>query len=85
MRTCVACGNKTAKRDLLRIVATTDGPVEIDPSGKKNGRGAYICGSPACKAGKLRRPRLEHALRTRVTDDDWLALSGTIQGLEASV
>ena len=43
MRTCVMCKNKTDKRQLLRIVRTPEGMIEFDPTGKKNGRGAYLC------------------------------------------
>ncbi len=48
MRTCVMCKNKTDKRQLLRIVRTPEGTVEFDPTGKKNGRGAYLCTQEAC-------------------------------------
>lgn len=56
LRMCVACRARRPKRELLRIVLTQGGPV-IDPSGKKPGRGAYICpDSPGCWAEKkLRR------------------------------
>lgn len=48
MRTCVMCKNKTDKRQLLRIVRTPEGMIEFDPTGKKNGRGAYLCKQEAC-------------------------------------
>ncbi|MBC8078429.1 MAG: YlxR family protein, partial [Chloroflexales bacterium] len=46
-RTCVACRRTDAKRGLLRLVREADGRVALDPSGKRNGRGAYLCHSPA--------------------------------------
>ena len=70
-----------AKRDLLRVVATIDGPIELDPSGKKKGRGAYLCFDPVCTERKVQRIRLENALRTTITDDNWLALAENIQDL----
>ncbi|MFA0816460.1 MAG: RNase P modulator RnpM [Anaerofustis sp.] len=48
MRTCVMCKTKTDKRQLLRIVRTPEGNVEFDPTGKKNGRGAYLCTKEDC-------------------------------------
>ncbi len=71
IRTCVICGRKSEKRGLVRIVASSEGQVELDPSGKMNGRGSYICGEGCAGNKKLRRSRLEHALRVTVTDADW--------------
>jgi predicted RNA-binding protein YlxR (DUF448 family) len=42
-RTCVACRETDAKRQLIRLVRTPEGTVEVDPTGKRNGRGAYLC------------------------------------------
>ena len=71
IRTCVVCGKKSEKRGLVRIVASAEGRVELDPSGKMNGRGAYIC-SEGCEENKrLQRGRLEHALRVSVAESDW--------------
>jgi predicted RNA-binding protein YlxR (DUF448 family) len=67
----VACGKKSEKRGLVRIVASSKGQVEMDPSGKMNGRGAYICVEGCTEDKKLRRSRLEHALRVNVADADW--------------
>ncbi len=47
-RMCVACREHDAKRGLIRIVRTPEGPVGLDPTGKRNGRGAYLCHNPAC-------------------------------------
>ena len=47
-RMCVACRQMKDKKELLRIVKTTEGNIELDPTFKKNGRGAYICKSVDC-------------------------------------
>jgi hypothetical protein len=47
-RTCVGCGEVQGKRALVRIVRTPEGAVAIDPTGKRNGRGAYVHREPAC-------------------------------------
>ena len=69
-RTCVACRKVKAKRELIRIVHTSDRNVEVDTSGKKAGRGAYLCRAPECWEVGLKGGRLEYALRTRLTQDN---------------
>ena len=61
-RTCVSCHEVRSKRDLTRVVRTPTGEVEVDPSGKKAGRGAYVCASAACIRQALQRGALERAL-----------------------
>ncbi len=63
-RTCIACRTVRGKRELVRIVHTSDNRVEADPTGKKAGRGAYLCRQRECWEEVLRsRGRLEHALK----------------------
>jgi uncharacterized protein len=63
VRMCVACRRTDAKRGLFRLVRDADGRVAIDPSGKRPGRGAYLCHDPACWEQALKRRGLERALR----------------------
>ncbi|WP_028505062.1 YlxR family protein [Ruminococcus sp. FC2018] len=72
MRMCVGCGEMKPKKELIRIVTDSEGTVSVDPTGKKAGRGAYICKSTEClkKAGKSKK--------LRVTDE-------IIQQLEAEI
>lgn len=69
-RTCVACRKVTSKRELLRLVRLTDGCVEVDTSGRKAGRGAYLCQSWECWRSGLKGDRVEHTLRTRLSEDN---------------
>ena len=78
-RTCICCGLKTDKRELLRVVSEPDDRVVVDATGKKNGRGAYVCGSCRGSTGRLRRRRLEHALKTKITEDEWNGLIKTLR------
>lgn len=73
-RTCVACGQKFDKRRLMRIVRTADAGVIIDPTGKRNGRGAYLCDQPACRQRAVQRRLLDRALKTTLTDDEGAAI-----------
>lgn len=69
-RMCVACRQKFDKRRLTRIVRTPDGAIVIDSSGKRNGRGAYLCDDRACWERALARNLLNAALKTALTVDD---------------
>lgn len=62
MRTCVGCQTVRPKRELVRIVRTADLRIEVDPTGKKSGRGAYVCPQWDCLERALKKDRLFHAL-----------------------
>ncbi len=69
-RTCVACRKVKAKQELIRLVRVSDGSVEVDTSGKKAGRGAYLCRSQGCWEVGLRGSQLERVLRTTFIQDN---------------
>jgi predicted RNA-binding protein YlxR (DUF448 family) len=69
-RTCVACGKIRPKRELVRLVRIADGGVEVDSSGRKAGRGAYLCPVGECWVAGLKEGRLEHALRAAISPDN---------------
>ena len=83
-RTCVICGTKTAKRDLVRVVRTPQGECTVDATGKLPGRGAYICRQPSCWEKALRGGRLAHALRGEVSPADKEKLEGFATTLNSS-
>ncbi|MEW6522159.1 MAG: YlxR family protein [Bacillota bacterium] len=68
-RTCVGCQAVRPKRELVRVVRTPDGSVCLDPTGKKSGRGAYLCPQVACLNAALKGKRLEKALETVLTQE----------------
>jgi len=69
-RTCVVCRETNAKRTLMRLVRTADNGVQIDSTGKQNGRGAYLCEKPTCWRRATEGDILERALRTTLTPED---------------
>ena len=71
LRTCVACGTKTAKGSLVRIVAPRQGPVGLDLTGRAHGRGAYLCRAGDTDHDLNGRGRLGHALHRPLSDDEW--------------
>ena len=75
-RTCVACRQGKAKRELIRLVRNADGSVEVDTGGKKAGRGAYLCRTWDCWEIGLNGGRLAHSLRTSLTQDNREQLIG---------
>lgn len=67
MRTCVSCRESGAKRGLTRVVRTPEGDITIDSTGKKNGRGAYLCEKPTCWHAATSTPALSRALKAPLT------------------
>ncbi len=68
-RTCVGCRTTSGKREFVRVVRTPEGTVEVDPTGRHNGRGAYLCARPECWDEALKKDRLARALRTTVSPE----------------
>lgn len=78
-RMCVGCQETRAKKELIRVVRTPDDRIEIDPTGKLSGRGAYICPQIDCLQKAIKGKRLDKALQRTITPE---VLEGLKQGLE---
>jgi uncharacterized protein len=63
LRTCVGCQEQKNKRELVRVVRTPEGNVELDATGKKAGRGTYICRKKACLDAAVKGKRMERSLK----------------------
>ncbi len=83
-RTCIACRSTEAKRGLVRVVRTPEGRVELDATGKKNGRGAYVHESAACWDEALKKDRLARALKVSPAAEDIETLKAHAAGLTAA-
>jgi uncharacterized protein len=84
-RTCVACRQTDAKRQLVRIVRTTDGHAAVDPTGKRAGRGAYLCSSSECWQTALKRHLLARALKLeKLAEDDLHVLNQYAERLSST-
>ena len=68
MRQCVGCGEMKAKKELLRVLKTEDG-VLLNATGKKNGRGAYICANTECLKKARKSKGLERSLKVAIPDE----------------
>ena len=74
-RSCVVCRQKYDKRQLIRLVHTPDAGVIVDLTGKRNGRGAYLCDQPACWDKINEKPDiLAQALKTTITAAELAAI-----------
>ena len=78
-RTCIACGKQADKAGLFRLVRTEGGGAAYDASGKQEGRGAYVCGA-ACLERAYRTKRIERALRTPITRQDYERIADSLSG-----
>ncbi len=81
-RTCVGCRTTSAKRAFARVVRTPEGAVVVDATGKRNGRGAYVCARRPCWEAALTKDRLARALRTTISPADREALRRYAEQLE---
>lgn len=70
MRRCIGCMESKPKRDLVRIVASEEEGLKIDPSGKANGRGAYLCPNPECVEKAKKKKAFARNLNMSVTEED---------------
>ena len=68
-RTCMGCQTKKDKRDLVRIVRSPGGEISVDLTGKKPGRGAYICHDLECLNKVVKSKRLERSLETAISQE----------------
>ena len=63
VRTCIGCQCKKPKKEMIRIIRTPEGKIEIDKTGKKSGRGAYLCGNVECLNTALSKKHLNRSLK----------------------
>ena len=68
-RQCMGCRERKAKRELIRVVRTPEGEVNLDFGGKMNGRGAYICPQSECLKKAVRSKALDRSLEVTIPED----------------
>ena len=74
-RQCMGCRERKAKKELIRVVRTTEGSVMLDFGGKLNGRGAYLCPDPECLKKAQKAKALERSLETEIPDEVYARLA----------
>lgn len=79
MRTCLGCGEMKPKKELIRVVKSAEGEISLDRTGKKNGRGAYICPSGECLEKAKKARRLEKSFSCKIEDGVYSALESELE------
>ncbi len=79
MRMCTGCGENRPKRELIRVVKQPDGSITLDVTGKKSGRGAYVCPNLTCLKAARKARRLEKTFACRIDDAVYEALEAQMQ------
>ncbi|MBQ9196331.1 MAG: YlxR family protein [Clostridia bacterium] len=83
MRMCVGCREMKPKRELLRVVRSPEGDISFDLTGRKPGRGAYVCRSAECLSLAVRKKQLERAFSAAISDEVRDSLMAQIADLPA--
>ena len=73
-RKCVGCGTSKDKKELIRVVKNAEGEISVDLTGKKNGRGAYICHDAECLAKAKKAGRLERSFECQISEEIYTRL-----------
>ena len=79
-RQCMGCRERKAKKEMIRVVRCTDGNVQLDFSGKVNGRGAYICPDPECLKKARRSLALDRSLEVTIPQEVYDRLEKEMEG-----
>ena len=74
LRKCTGCGEMFDKRTLVRVVKSPDGEISLDLTGKKAGRGAYVCKNPECLKKARKKKALERAFSVQISDEVYNAM-----------
>lgn len=83
LRRCVGCGEMKPKKELRRIVRNPEGEISFDPTGKKSGRGAYLCADAICLRKAEKGKKLEHAFGCAVRPEIYRMLEDALAQDEA--
>lgn len=81
-RACIGCGEMKDKREMIRVLKTPEGEFTLDSTGKKNGRGAYLCRSGACLERAVKTKGLDRSFKMSVPKEVYDALREEMEALE---
>lgn len=85
MRQCIGCGEMKSKKELLRILRTQEGEIILDVTGRKNGRGAYICPNAECLKMAKKSKGLERSFKMKIDEEIYDNLTKEIEIFEKGV
>jgi len=81
-RTCMGCNAKKEKKELIRIVKNSNGEINIDPTGKMEGRGTYICKNEECLNKVIKNKRITKVFEKEITNETYERIREYINGGE---
>lgn len=82
MRRCTGCGEMKSKKEMIRVIRTAEGKILLDATGKKNGRGAYLCFSAECLEKAVKSRGLERSLKTPVPQEVYENLKKELEQID---
>ena len=83
MRQCVGCGEMKGKKEMMRVLKTTEGPIVLDVTGKKNGRGAYLCKQQSCLQKAIKGKGFERSFKMSIPTEVYESLVEEFAEIEA--
>ncbi len=82
LRKCTGCQEMKDKKEMIRILRTSEGEIVLDATGRKNGRGAYLCRSMECFEKAVKNKGIERSLKQKVPDETYENLKKEIESIE---
>ena len=82
LRKCTGCQEMKNKKEMMRILKTAEGEIVLDTTGRKNGRGAYVCCSMECFEKAVKNRGLERSLKGKVPEETYESLRKEIESIE---
>ena len=83
MRQCTGCREMKSKKEMLRVLKTTEDEIVLDATGKKNGRGAYVCRNAECLQKAKKTKGLDRSFKMTIPEEVYDSLTKEIEALEA--
>ncbi|MDD3204457.1 MAG: YlxR family protein [Lachnospiraceae bacterium] len=83
LRQCVGCGEMKNKKEMMRVLKTAENEIVLDVTGKKNGRGAYLCVSKDCLAKARKNKGLERSFKMSIPDQVYENLQKEFENIES--
>ncbi len=84
LRQCVGCGEMKSKREMMRVLKTSEGEIVLDITGKKNGRGAYLCKDRGCLTKAIKTKGLERSLKISIPAEVYDTLQKEFETFETA-
>ena len=83
LRKCIGCNEMKNKKEMIRVLKTTDNEIVLDTTGKKNGRGAYLCFSKECLKNDMKSKGLERSLKMPIPQEVYESLERELDTIES--